>query len=351
MAPLLTIADLARQTGLEEAELRFYESEHSGELPAKVLVGGRLLFVPEAVAAFKAIHARHAGAAAVALPQPRVARVLAVTSGKGGVGKTSLALNLAVEWQRQGRMTVLLDADMGMANVHLLCGLRPERSLADVLAGRCGLAEIIAEGPEGIGVVAGGTGVLALADSSRPERFALLRELDTLARQADAIIIDTGAGMGRQVRDFLFACDQLLFVLTPEVTSLADAYGLLKALHQEGLGGGKVFSVVNMADSLRQAAEAASRFAACAGRFLDRQVTSCGYVLRDASVSLAVAERVPFTLLRPQTRAAVNARQVALALLQQEDGSVRLHSSFARYHRLLTERLAALAAPATGVAP
>jgi flagellar biosynthesis protein FlhG len=335
---LLRIEDVVRLTGLEESLLRFYESEYPAELPDKVMLGGAFYFDPASVAAFRAIHARRQEGEGRRQQTPeRFARVIAVTSGKGGVGKTNLALNLAIELQRLGKMTVVLDADMGLANVHLLAGIMPRYSLTDLLAGQVEMADIIEAGPEGIGIIAGGSGILAMADSGPRERSRIIESLVHLEKAADIILVDTGAGMGRGVRDFLMAADELLFVITPDITALADAYGLLKALHQEKLPAVPIHLVVNMVQNLKQAAEVSLRFTGCARDFLGRAISDAGYVMRDTAVSQATARRTPYSVYRPEARVSKNSRAIAQALLQKEAARTAASSSFGRYLNLIRE--------------
>jgi len=336
---LLRIEDIVRLTGLEESLIRFYESEYPAELPQKILLGGALFFDPASPAAFTAIHARQQ--AAVAGPQSageRFARVIAVTSGKGGVGKTNLALNLAIELQRLGKMSIVLDADMGLANVHLLAGMTPRHSLTDLLAGRVELSELVEAGPEGIGIIAGGSGILALADSRAQDRCLIIESLVQLEKAAEIILVDTGAGMGRSVRDFLQAADEILFVITPDITSLTDAYGLLKALHQENLPGLPIHLVVNMVQSLKQAADVSLRFASCAREFLGREITDAGYILKDATVSQATARRTPHSIYRPDARVSKNTRTIAANLMNRQPRQSAGSSAFARYLNLIKKR-------------
>ncbi len=338
MTRYLSIEEIAQATGLEESVLRFYESEFAAELPPKYLQGDRLLFDPVAVDAFRRIHQRYLRQQDAFAPlSERYARVVAITSGKGGVGKSSLALNLAVELARAGKLCILFDADMGMANLHLMTGLAPARDLRDVLAGRCRLADCIAEGPEGVGLIAGGSGTVLLADSSREQRLRLLDALVEVEAQADFVLIDTGAGMGRAVRDVLLAADELLFVLTPDLTSLADAYGLLKAVHAEDPRSAPVHTVVNMAERVRQAAEVTSRFARCVERFLGRPVNHLGYLLKDSTAGAAIARRQPYCCYKPQARISRNTRAVAQRLLQLDDPDRRLSSAFRRYATMIEE--------------
>jgi flagellar biosynthesis protein FlhG len=333
---LLNIEDIVRLTGLEESLIRFYESEYPAELPKKILLGGALFFDQASVAAFVGIHARQQAAMhGQQSAKERFARVIAVTSGKGGVGKTNLALNLAIEFQRMGKMTVVLDADMGMANVHLLAGTSPRHSLTDLLSGRVEMAELVEAGPEGIGIIAGGSGILAMADSRQQDRYRIIESLVQLEKAAEIILVDTGAGMGRSVRDFLQAADEILFVITPDITSLTDAYGLLKALHQENLPGLPIHLVVNMVQSLKQAADVSLRFASCSREFLGRDIIDAGYILKDATVSQATARRTPHSIYRPNARVSKNTRTIAANLLKKEQRQTTASSAFGRYLNLI----------------
>jgi len=338
MTNLLSIADLSQATGLEESLLRFYESEYPDELPQKVLQGDTLAFRAEAIESFKKIHARHLAGKDHERPQADVhyARVIAVTSGKGGVGKTNITLNLAIELQRLGKMCVILDADMGMANVHLLAGIFPDRDIMDILSSGAKISDLIQEGPEGIGIIPGGGGIAALADASRHDRIKVINALQEIEKAADIILVDTGAGMAANVRDFLGAADEILFVLTSDITSLADAYGLLKVLHKEkNIIGRKLWSVVNMVDTLKEAADVANRFTTCARQFLGLEVQNIGYLMKDSTVGGATVRRMPYSIFRPEARISKNTRMLAGRLMQQEMPDIQLGSAFGRYMRMI----------------
>lgn len=340
---LFTIKDIAEVTGLEESLLRFYESEYQEEFPAKIRKGGLLFFDPAAVNSFQRVHQRHSrmdshGPEAGKDQARRYGRVIAVTSGKGGVGKTNLALNLAIELQRLDTMSVVLDADMGMANVHLLAGVNPEKDLMDLIKSDARLSEIIVDGPEGIGIIPGGGGVVSLADSSRLQREKIILSLQEIERAADVVIIDTGAGMSANVRDFLATADEILFMLTPDLTSLTDAYGLLKTLNNEHqLAGRPLYSVVNMVDTLQQARDTALRFADCARKFLGLEIKNMGYLLKDSIVAAATVRRTPYTVFRPEARISRNTANLAAALLSNDTGDAAMSSAFGRYLKRLRQ--------------
>lgn len=339
MSQLLSIEDISRKTGLEESLLRFYESEYPDDIPKKILRGNALSFDPKAIESFEKIHAFHTSkpqGRAVSIKKAKYGRVIAVTSGKGGVGKTNVALNLAIEMQRFNKTCVLLDADMGMANVHLLAGLDPKHDILEIISSNKDVSELILEGPEGIGVIPGGGGILALADSSHYDRMKIVQALKEVEKETDILLVDTGAGMGNSVRDFLVSADEVIFVLTPDITSLADAYGLLKALHNEkSFSDRPIYTVVNMAQTLKHAAQVALRFSSCAQQFLGREVKNLGYILKDSTVGAATARRTPYSVFRPQARASINTRNLAISLLRDENPELRISSAFSRYMNMI----------------
>ncbi len=334
MNQLLTIDDLSVATGLEESLIRFYESEYSSRLPKKIVRGDGLFFRPEAVAVLRDIHVRHGSGNTSPAPERGYGRVIAVSSGKGGVGKSNLALNLAIEFQRAGHMSLVLDADLGMANIHLLAGVQPRYTLGDFLKDQISISELITPGPCGVGIIPGGAGIMALADSTAHDRRQMLGALESMEKNAEIMVVDTAAGMGAGVRDFLRAADEIIIILTQDITAMADAYGLLKGLKQEGLRG-PIYSVVNMTASLKQAAAVAGRFAACATQFLDLRVENIGYIMRDSSFAAATARRTPLNVFAPQSRAAKNIRNIAGSLLRGAEKGIKMNSAFKRYMKMV----------------
>ncbi len=338
MNELLSIEEISRRTGLEESLLRFYESEYPAELPEKILHGDRFVFGAGAIEAFLRLHAKHQAATTESVETQAAgsyARVIAVTSGKGGVGKTNIALNLAIELQRLGKMCPGARCRHG----HGQCpsAIRPAAQARHHEGGQRFAAAV----RDYHGRAGGdrphpwGSGTVALADADRQTRMKIIRALEEIERRADIIVVDTGAGMGSGVRDFLISADELLFVLTPDLTSLADAYGLLKALHGENLSQRPLYSVVNMVETLRQAADVAQRFSLCAHQFLDRRVESIGYLLKDSSVGAATARRTPYAVFNPHSRISKNTRNIAISLVKNEQPELRLSSAFGRYRNLL----------------
>lgn len=233
----------------------------------------------------------------------RRAHVVAVTSGKGGVGKTNLAVNLAVSAARAGRTVHLLDMDLGLANVDILMNLTPRHTLAHVLAGGRRLADIVIEGPGGVRIVPGASGVPRLADLDHEGREGLLRELQDLEAASDLILLDTGAGISRNVLGFCAAADEILVVTTPEPTAILDAFATIKVLSREG-DLGQVRLVVNQCSGRAEAEAVSRRVASACRQFLSLPVDRMGYVISDYHVSEAVRRRQPLVVAFPDSPAA-----------------------------------------------
>lgn len=236
--------------------------------------------------------------------------LVAVVSGKGGVGKTNLAANLAVAAARRGARALLVDGALGVSSVDVLLGLAPERTLADVAAGRCRLEDALAAGPAGLDVLpaAGGRADLAAlgAGALAPLALAVRR----LAAGYDLALLDAATGVGPAVVALAGASPRRLLVATPEPTSLADAYAALKVLDQES-GPAPVALVVNEAEDEREARAVHDRLSRLADRFLQREVSWLGWLPRDRHLAAAVARQRAVVELFPRSRAA--RRLVALA--------------------------------------
>lgn len=245
-----------------------------------------------------------------ALRGTRRARVIAVASGKGGVGKSVVATGLGLALAQQGYRTLVFDADLGTANVDTLLGLRPAKTLADLVAGRAAAADVVTRGPGGVGVVAGASGMVDLANLSEWQFGRLLSALGELEEQAEFMIVDTGAGVGHAVTNFFLAADDVLVVTSPEPTALVDAYALVKA----GVSGGRksdYWLVVNRARDEADARAAAQRVAASARRFLEVPVTYAGWLPDDSAVPAAVRRQLPVALAYPRSAAARAVQRLA----------------------------------------
>jgi flagellar biosynthesis protein FlhG len=271
---------------------------------------------------------------AIAEPRPSrmQSRTVAITSGKGGVGKSSVALNLAIALQKMGNAVCLLDANLGLGNIDLLCGLNGYWNLSHVVSGARTVPEIVLEGPGGIHVVPGASGLLDAADCSSVAQREILAQLEELESRHDFLIIDTGTGIHRTVRQFVAAAQMVLIVTTPEPTAIADAYATLKVL----TAGSEVSQpqiLVNQSDSPAQAREIIARVQQTARTFLHLAVTSAGHIPRDPAVARAVACRKPFLVESPRSAAALAIEQLARRLMNLTQTSTERSSFFSQFHR------------------
>lgn len=250
--------------------------------------------------------------------QPRdVSRVITVTSGKGGVGKTTLSVNLALQLQRQGKRVVILDADFGLANIEVMMGVRPTSNLADLMFRGKMLKDIIMTGPEGVGFISGGSGIKEMASMTRDQIFYVMQSLAQLDDLADVIIIDTGAGISDSVLEFAASSQEVLLVATPEPTSITDAYALLKTLNrkQEFEASRTVIKLVaNGVKKPEEGLEIYNKVSAVAEKFLNIQLVYLGSVVSDHNVPKSIMQQKPLLLAHPNSAAAVSMIQLAYRL-------------------------------------
>ncbi|MDR3208175.1 MAG: MinD/ParA family protein [Oscillospiraceae bacterium] len=245
------------------------------------------------------------------------ARVAAVTSGKGGVGKTSLAVNLALALGRRGLRVVILDADFGLANVNVLLGVTPAFDLSQVVSRRIDLREALCDGPCGVRFLSGGSGMRELTHLSPPRLGALMSNLRQLDDLADVVLIDTGAGVGEQVLRVVNAAQEVILVTTPEPTAIMDAYALVKGLAGEG-GAPRVRLVVNRAGSPEEAESTFKTLSAVVRLYLKTDIENMGSLPSDEAVSRAVRLQQPFLISFPRSAAARSVEDLAQRFLDGE---------------------------------
>lgn len=250
------------------------------------------------------------------------ARVVAVVSGKGGVGKTNLAVNVGICLAVQGHRVILVDADLGLANADLLLDVRNPYNLSHVLAGQRDIEEVVVDAPGGIGLVSGASGIERVANLSEFERQRLVGLLERLEDDADVLLLDCAAGISRNVIALAAAADEVLLVTTPEPPALTDAYAVTKVLVRQGLSS-PIGVVVNMTASRSEAVQTQRRLARVAEQFLQVHLEQGGYVLRDEHVPLAVCERVPVVLRYPRCPASACFLAVASRLARQISSPAR----------------------------
>lgn len=251
------------------------------------------------------------------------ARSLVFTSGKGGVGTSNLALNLAIALGEYGQRVVLVDADLGLANLDLLCGLAPGRDLGDVLSGDAGLGDTLTEGPGEIRILPGAHGSRTLPECLIDAPGRIAGELGDLERDADFLLIDAGSGLNPGIVSLAEAADSVVLVTTPEPTSMADAHAALRRLPRPSAGRSTIRAVVNQAASSAEGIESLDRLAATSRQFLGLVVTPLGYVRADPGVPQSVRARRPFLLSHPAGQASRCVRKLARTLLEERRPRVR----------------------------
>lgn len=234
-----------------------------------------------------------------------ISRVITVTSGKGGVGKSSIAVNLAIALSRLGKRVVILDADFGLANIEVMLGIRPTYNLADLMFRGKTLADIITQGPENIGFISGGSGIQELTNLSKDQIIYLIRKLVELDQTVDIVIIDTGAGIADSVLEFVAASSEIILVATPEPTSITDAYALLKTLNRKSefsIDDCVIKMIANRVTPDEDGEEIYEKLSIVVTRFLKIRLEYMGHIPVDNVVSKAVMRQRPALCEYPNSK-------------------------------------------------
>ncbi|MGF7144753.1 flagellar biosynthesis protein FlhG [Anaerotaenia torta] len=272
-----------------------------------------------------------------------IARVITITSGKGGVGKSSISVNLAIALSRLGKRVIVLDADFGLANVEVMLGIRPRYNLVDLMYGGMSISDIITEGPEGIGFISGGSGIRELTNLTRDQILVLIQKLVDLDDHADIIIVDTGAGITDSVLEFAGASSEVLLVATPEPTSITDAYALMKSLNRKAdisLQDTVIKVVANRTDSYEEGKELYHKLSIVVKRFLDLKLEYLGALPQESIVSKAIMKQKPVIELFPNSQFARIIGSFAGILCENENNNVQNQKGIAQlFANLLRSRI------------
>ncbi len=237
-------------------------------------------------------------------------RVIAITGGKGGVGKTNVSINLGVTMAQQGKNVLLLDADLGLANVDVLLGLHPRKNLSHVISGECGLEDIIVTAQGGLKIVPGASGVQAMADLSAVERGGLVNAFSELNTHLDVMLIDTAAGISETVLGFSCAAQEVIIVVCDEPASLTDAYAMIKTLSYEH-GVNRFRIVTNMVAGVREGQELYRKLTAVTNRFLDVALDYMGAIPYDEYLRKAIQKQKPLVEAYPRSKASMAFKNLA----------------------------------------
>lgn len=249
------------------------------------------------------------------------ARIITVTSGKGGVGKSSTSINLALWFRRQGKRVIILDADFGLANIEVMFGVIPKYTLADIMFKGKELKDIITYGPEGVMFVSGGSGVARLVNLDNEQIKRLVYKLTELDKLADVIIIDTGAGISPSVLEFAAASPEIVVVTTPEPTSITDSYALLKALAMyQGFdpSAANIYLLANKVNSLEQSSTVFDKLSSVVEKFLNIHINYVGAVPQDQYITKAVMKQMPVSIAYPSSGSARAFERISKRLINNQ---------------------------------
>jgi flagellar biosynthesis protein FlhG len=258
------------------------------------------------------------------------ANVLAITSGKGGVGKTNISANLALCIAVAGEKTLLIDADFSLGNLDVVMNINSKYNISHFLNGRKELKDVIHAGPQGLEIICGVSGIEQLANVGEFQRKRLINELEKLQNDADTIIIDTAAGITKSVVSFCLSADQVLVVTTPEAAAMTDAYAMIKVLAGNKYEG-KISLVVNMADSVAEGKKTYQHIAYVAKRFLDTNVYNAGVLLRDEQLLSAVRQRKAVVLAYPKAKFTTSIAAVAAKFLNSSSAKYSNGNFFKKF--------------------
>ncbi len=243
-------------------------------------------------------------------------RTIAITSGKGGVGKTNIAANMGLAIATQNKKVGLIDADLGLANIDVILKLKPRYNIEHVIAGEKNLKDTFVKGPAGLTIIPAGSGRMSLANLPDLDRDRLIRELVLSTSDFDIMFIDTAAGISHNVVDFALAAQEVIVITTPEPTAITDAYAMIKVIPQ--LRRMNIGIIVNMVKSPRQGRDVADRLIIAAKRFINATPYFMGHILTDAAVSDAISAQQPLIFRYPESDAAKCINLLANRILSNE---------------------------------
>ncbi|QQE76148.1 MinD/ParA family protein [Brevibacillus composti] len=257
----------------------------------------------------------------------RQTRLVTVTSGKGGVGKSNFSLNFALALREKGHKAILFDVDLGLANLDVLMGITPKRHLLHLLEKETSVWDILETGPGDLEFIAGGSGFTQILQLDTEKLDILFQKLNSLHGYADTIIFDTGAGISQESLRFMLSSDEVILVTTPEPPAITDAYAVIKMIHSRNPET-KVRLVINRATSEQEGRATSEKLAMVAKRFLDMEVSKLGYVMDDQHVTKAVKQQRPYLLAYPQSPASRSIRNLVAEYLGSTAGSTGTPGGF-----------------------
>lgn len=260
------------------------------------------------------------------MQQQHLARVITVTSGKGGVGKSNMSVNMAIQLSRLGKKVIILDADFGLANVEVMLGTRPKYNMADMIFGGKDIRDVICKGPENIGFISGGSGIKELSNLSKDQISGIINMMCGLDSLADIIIIDTGAGISDAVIDMVLASSEVLLVTTPEPTSITDAYAILKTINKTpgfNAENTRIRMIGNRTLNMSDGYDLYNKLNSVVERFLNMKMEYLGAVPFDVNLTKAVMRQQPVSIAYPNTPAVKSIKAMAKTLIDMEQSETK----------------------------
>jgi len=264
-------------------------------------------------------------------------RVIAITSGKGGVGKTILTANLAIALAKKGKKVLVLDADLGLANIDVVLGLNPKYNLQHLIYGEKSIDEIMVDGPEGIKILPASSGIQELTELSSEEVEKILSFIKDLDKKFDFLLIDTAAGITKNVINFSAAASEIIVILTPEPTSLTDGYAVIKVINKKTKRT-KFNLLINMVKNEKEADEIFARMSLATNRFLHISPDYLGYILYDKDLILSIKQQIPVLELYPYALSSRCIKLLAEKLLNL-DMEFKLQGNIRTFFRRLANLL------------
>lgn len=263
-----------------------------------------------------------------------LARVITVTSGKGGVGKSNTAINLAIHFRKMGKRVIILDADFGLANIEIMFGAVPKHNLCDLIYQGKNIRDIITWGPGEVGFISGGSGIAGMSNLGIDYLNYIIKNLAELDSIADIIIVDTGAGISDAVLEFLVASGEILLITTPEPTSITDSYSLLKALSRHPrfhADSTKIKMVANRVERDGDGEMLYRKLNSVVQRFLKLPMSYLGCIPQDSMLSRAVMQQVPVSLQSPTSKSAIAYERIAGRLLDKQETDASTNRGMAAF--------------------
>ena len=270
-----------------------------------------------------------------------LARVITVTSGKGGVGKSNTSINLAIQFRKLGKRVIILDADFGLANIEIMFGAVPKHNLCDLIYQGKSITEIITWGPMEVGFISGGSGIAGMSNLSRDYLSYIIQNLSQLDAIADIIIVDTGAGISDAVLEFLVASGEILLVTTPEPTSITDSYSLLKALYRHPRFDENTTKVKMVSNRVAKESEGEilfNKLNAVVARYLKIPMTYLGSVPEDVQLARAVMQQMPVSIQNPGAKSTAAYEKIVQKLMGKEEEERQPRRGMAAFFSHILER-------------